>query len=268
MGYVSLKKLFLLPGNVKLSAATDRLNRQKTNTNVSTGFYNGLKAEKNSDDVPKKVNEHKESVKAESAQEIKPEAIKTGNKQPLKTLLNDNKNKAEKDLKSGSNKKVDVKKQCTRIEKSLNECFNIVQEIYDKYFANAKGLQSKESVLIGFNDYIISLLNHNLNFKSLSSEAKKEYVALFGNKINEGKKSDEYYGSKLQNEISVLPFALKMTIATDVHFKKEETQKILNEVYKIYSVTCGLCDYDRIKLKKELFETVINFANGQGLKIE
>ena len=59
-----------------------------------------------------------------------------------------------------------------------------------------------------------------------------------------------------------------MTIATDVHFKKEETQKILNEVYKIYSVTCGLCDYDRIKLKKELFETVINFANGQGLKIE
>lgn len=268
MGYVSLKKFFLLPGNVKLSAATDRLNRQKTNTDDSVEFYNSLKAEKNSDDVPKKVSEHKKSVKAKSAQEIKPETIKNGNKQPLNTLLNDNKNKTEKDLKSENNKKVDVKKQCIQVEKSLNECFNIVQEIYDKYFANAKGVQSKENVLVGFNDYIISLLNHNLNFKSLSSEAKKEYVALFGNKINEGKKSDEYYGAKLQNEISVLPFALKMTIATDVHFKKEETQKILNEVYKIYSLTCGLCDYDRIKLKKELFEAVINFANGQGLKIE
>lgn len=257
-----------MPGNVKLSAAMDRLNRQNARTDGSAEFYNGLEAEKNSDDVPKIIKEHKKNVKAESVQKIKPEVTKTGNKQHLKTPLRNNINKVEKELKSDNNKNVDIKKQCGQVEQSLNECFNIVQKIYDKYFANAKGVQSKEKVLVGLNDYIILLLKHNLNFRSLSSAVKKEYVALFGNEADEGKKSDEHYGAELQNEISVFPFALKMTIATDLHFKKEETQKILNEVYKIYSVTCGLSDNGRIKLKKELFETVINFANGQGLKIE
>lgn len=268
MAYVSLKKFFLLPGNVKLSAATDRLNRQNAKSDDSTEFYNESKTEKNSEDIPKIIKEHKKSEKVERAQETKSEVIKPDAKQHLTTLLNDNKSKTENDLKSEKKKKVDVKKQSIQVEKSLNDCFNTIQEIYDKYFANAKGVQSKENVLVGFNDYIILLLKSNLNLRSLSVEAKNEYVALFGNEISEDKKSDEYYGAKLQNEMSVFPFALKMTIAIDVHFKKEETQKILNEVYKIYLVTCGLAEGERTKLKKELFETVINFANGQGLKIE
>lgn len=237
---------------------------QKSDVGKEKAIIKPKKTDDSSKRTQKKAIEEKNSKQTEKSQPpLKKQDVKTTVKK--QTSLKATHEKSEDNADKPSKKMQGVKKTT---EEALNACFTVVAGIYDKYFANGKVALLKEDVLAGLERYVASLVIGETCSQKVSPKDVKALSYVFGNEyFGAGKPAAEAVKSAL-NEAAVIPSAIKMAIATDVHFKRNETVGLLNEIYRLYSAVCSILASKSAKHRKELFGAVIKFAAGQGLKIE